>query len=45
MSGPDAVTDSALISTGGAEGAIYHALQLLVGRGRKWSCDDLALPS
>lgn len=36
------MSDQRLISTASAEEAIYHALQLFVGRGRAWSCEDLA---
>jgi hypothetical protein len=42
MSRPDAVSDSSLISTARAKDGVHHALSLFVGRGRAWSCDDLA---
>lgn len=42
MSGPSSAADARLISTERGKEAIYHALQLCIGRGRQWSCDDLA---
>lgn len=42
MSAPDTVSDSRLISTASAKEGIHHALSLFVGRGRAWSCEDLA---
>ena len=42
MTSDPSVADSRLISTERAEEAIYHALQLFVGRGRAFSTSDLA---
>lgn len=42
MSGRASVSDGGAIPTDSAEDPIYRALKLFVGRGREWSCVDLA---